>query len=112
MQESSRQNNNHILEGVSVMSNDIGKMKETCGKIRHLLDEGTYKIDAMLNILNNLKAKEESIVASGGDQAVVQQLNEEQVDSILEMLKTPAFQNLARQLLKKWAQAGPPPASN
>jgi organic radical activating enzyme len=69
-----------------------------------MIDEGTYKLDAILNIVNNLKTREQNIIATGASPAVIQQLNAEQVDSLLEMLKSPAFQNIARQVLLKWVE--------
>jgi|GEM_PF-1189422 len=93
----------NVLEQLTVMSADVNRLKEKCAGLRRLLDEGTYKIDSLLNVVNNLKTKEQNIAAAGGDQAVLQQMNEEQINGFLEMLKSPAFQNLARQMLIKWA---------
>ena len=33
-------------------------------------------------------------------------MNEEQIDNLLEMLKTPSFQKLARKLLTQWVNTG------
>lgn len=107
-----RINTNHntqILDNIVSLSANVSFFKDKCSYIRSLLDEGTYKIDAVLNIINGLKVKEQNIVASGGDQAVLQQMSAEQIDSLLEMLRTPAFQSLARQLLTKWVNPTPAP---
>jgi len=66
------------------------------------MDEGTYKLDAVLNVINGLKTKEQDMKNSGQEGPIIQQMNEEQINSFLEMLKTPAFQSLARQMLTKW----------
>lgn len=102
----------HVLDQINGMSADVSLLREKCVKFRNLLDEGTYKIDSLTKIVSNLKAAEVNNSAAGGDQAVLQQMNEEQINSFLEMLKTPAFQNLARQLLLKLASAGPAAGPN
>ncbi|MCR4441418.1 MAG: hypothetical protein QHH10_04650 [Peptococcaceae bacterium] len=100
-----------LLENIAAMSDQVAGLKERCSTLCSLLDEGTHKIDAVLNIINNLKVKERAILSAGGDQAVVQQMSEEQIDSILDMLKSPAFHSLLRQLLVKWASPGGSPAA-
>ena len=67
-----------------------------------LLDEGTTKLDSVLKIIAGVKTKEQEIMAAGGEHAILQEINEEQINNLLEMLKTPAFQKLARQLLMRW----------
>lgn len=99
------ENSAHVMEDISSMSSDINKMKEKCENLRKLMDEGTYKLDALLNVINNLKKRESSMAASINDEAAMKQLSEEQVDSMLDMLKTPAFQSVARKLLVKWTSA-------
>lgn len=101
-QKENGQKDTRILESMNVMSDEVIRIKEKCEYFRKLLDEGTYKIDSVLNIVETLKNREQNIIQAGGDQAVLQQMNEEQINSFLEMLKTPAFQNIARQLLIKW----------
>jgi hypothetical protein len=90
-----------ILENLETTSNEINNLKNMCRNFRTLLDEGTYKLDAVLNIVNSIKTREEEIMVAGGDQTVLQQINEEQINNLLEMLKTPAFQKIARQVLTK-----------
>lgn len=91
-----------FVEDLEVISKEIEYVYDTCGRLRRLLDEGTYKLDSILTIINNVKTKEQEIVASGGDPVILQQMNEEQIDNLLEMFKTPTFQKLARQLLTQW----------
>ena len=91
-----------VLENLESMSNEIGHFKSTCSYFRTLLDEGSYKLDSALKVIDNIKIKEQEIMVSGGEPAVLQQLNEEQIDNLLEMLKSPAFQKLIRQLLLRW----------
>jgi hypothetical protein len=91
-----------ILEDVNTMAYNIDNMKEMCGKIRRFLDEGTYKIDSLLNIISGVKAREHEIMAAGGDQTFLHQMNEQQIDSFLEMLKSPPFQKIARQMIVKF----------
>ncbi|MDD4047485.1 MAG: hypothetical protein PHI90_01420 [Clostridia bacterium] len=100
--EFSAQKGVSILESVNNMSNEIKNTKEMCIYLRNLLENGTYKLDALLNIIGGIKSKEQEILASGGDQSFVEQINEEQIDSFLEMLKSPAFQKIARQMLTKF----------
>lgn len=94
-----------VLDNIRTIKNDAMSIKEKCTSIRSFLDEGMYKIEAVQNIVNNMKTQESKISESGQDQAVIQQLTEEQIDSFLEMLKTPTFQNLIKQLLSKWASS-------
>ncbi|MGI6588651.1 MAG: hypothetical protein ACOX2N_07790 [Peptococcia bacterium] len=91
-----------ILENLELISQEINNVHSMCARLRILLDEGTSKLDSVLNIVKGVKTKEEEIMTAGGEQAVLQQLNEEQIDNLLEMLKTPTFQKLARQLLTRW----------
>lgn len=91
-----------FLDNLESMSQEINNVRGMCGRLRTLLDEGTYKLDAVLKIINGVKTKEQEIIATGGDPTVLQQMNEEQIDNLLEMLKTPAFQRIARQLLTQW----------
>jgi len=95
-----------ILENLDSISNEIKHVHHTCSNLRKILDEGTYKLDSIIKIINNVKTKEEEIKTSGGDPAVLQQINEEQIDNLLEMLKTPAFQKIARQLLSQYVNTG------
>jgi len=95
-----------ILEDLESLSKEIEFVHKGCNNLRGLLDEGTYKLDAILNIINSVKTKEQEIITSRGDPAVLQQMNEEQIDNLLEMLKTPSFQKLARQLLSQWINKG------
>lgn len=90
-----------ILESLATTSNEINNLKNMCSNFRALLDEGTYKLDAVLNIINSIKAREQEIMVAGENKAALQQINEEQIENLLEMLKTPAFQKIARQLLTK-----------
>jgi len=87
------------------MSDDINKIRERFISWRKMMDEGTYKLDAALNVVNGLKKREQDIKTSEKEGPVLQQMNEEQINSFLEMLKTPAFQNLARQMLSKWVSS-------
>jgi len=91
-----------IVEDLESLSQEIEFVHNSCNYLRRLLDEGTYKLDSILNLINSVKTKEQEIMTSGGDPAIFQQMNEGQIDNILEMLKTPSFQKLARQLLKQW----------
>lgn len=99
-------NSTVILENINTMSNEMENMKKTCEKLRKYLDEGAYKIDSVLNVINNVKNKEQNIMAAGVGTDEMKQMNEEQVDNLLEMLKTPAFQSVAKQLLTKWVNMG------
>ncbi|PKM86200.1 MAG: hypothetical protein CVU87_12890 [Firmicutes bacterium HGW-Firmicutes-12] len=92
-----------VLDSINVMSTKASEIRDKCNTFRSLLDEGSYKIDAILNVVDKLKTKEQTILEAGGDQAAIQQITEEQIDSFLEMLKTPTFQNLIKQMLHKWA---------
>lgn len=91
-----------VLENIDHMSAEISNLKMRCEQFRSLLDEGTYKMNAALNVVNGLKTREQNILVSGEDPATVQQINEEQIDSFLELLKSPAFQSIARQFLAKY----------
>jgi organic radical activating enzyme len=95
-----------ILEDLESLSKEIEFVHNSCNYLRRLLDEGTYKLDSILNIVNSVKTKEQEILTSGGDPVVLQQMNQEQIDNLLEMLKTPSFQKLARQLLSQWINTG------
>jgi organic radical activating enzyme len=95
-----------ILEDLEMLSKEIQFVYNSCNHLRRLLDEGTYKLDSILNIVNSVKTKEQEILTSGGDPVVLQQMNEEQIDNLLEMLKTPSFQKLARKLLTQWVNTG------
>ena len=94
--------NNQVLENMSSMSDEINRLRERFVGWRKMMDEGTYKLDAALNVVNGLKMKEQEIKTSGKEGPILQQMNEEQINSFLEMLKTPAFQSLSRQMLTKW----------
>lgn len=94
------------VQEIDLMSAEVNKLKERCTYYRTLLDEGAYKLDAVLKIIRNVRAKEVEIKNAGGDEAVLQQMDEEQIDHFLEMLKSPAFQNVARQLLVRFVSPG------
>ncbi len=91
------------LDQITMMTDQINQVKGKCENYRQLMDEGTYKLNAVLNIVDSLKVREQNIMTTGMDPSVIQQMNEEQIDSLLELLKSPAFQSLARQILIKWA---------
>ena len=93
---------NQLLENMTTMSEQINQLRERCVGWRKLMDEGTYKLDAVLNVVNGLKTKEQEIKTSQKEEPVLKQMSEEQINSFLEMLKAPAFQSLARQMLTKW----------
>lgn len=98
----SREQGAVVLENLAGMSNEVDNLKNTCSYFRTLLDEGTYKLNSALKVIDNIKIREQGIMVSGGESAVLQQMNEEQIDNLLELLKSPAFQQLARQLLLRW----------
>lgn len=100
-----RNGDTRILESITTMSGEVIQARELCQKLQKLMDEGAYKLDAVRNIINSMKTREQNILNTGGEQAVIQQMNEEQINSFLEMLKSPTFQSLARQLLVKWTAA-------
>lgn len=90
-----------LLNGINTLSNDVLSFKAKCENLRRLMDEGSYKLDAALNIINNLKVQEKNIISAAGDPVAVKQMSEEQIDGLLEMLKTPAFQSIAKQAMVK-----------
>lgn len=90
------------VQEIDLMSSEVNSLKEKCIFLRTLLDEGSYKLDSVLKIIGNVREKEVEIQNSGGDEAFVQRMSQEQVDDFLEMLKSPAFQKVARQLLVKF----------
>lgn len=98
-----------ILSNINSISSNLHVLREKCLSMRKLMDEGTYKLDSAVKIINNLKVQESNIMSAAGDPAAVKQLSEEQIDDLLEMLKTPAFQSLARQVLYKWVNPGATP---
>ena len=102
MEEQKQSGNSKILDSINTVSNDVLSFREKCLNLRHLMDEGSYKLDATLNIINNLKNQEKNIVSSVGDPVAIKQMSEEQIDGLLEMLKTPAFQSIAKQAMVKW----------
>lgn len=101
-----KNNGASVLEEIVNISGEVNSMKSRCQKVRTLLDEGTYKLEAVLNIVNNMKSREESIMTASESQESVQQITEEQVESMLEMLKSPAFQSLAKQVITGWVNKG------
>lgn len=90
------------LDQITILTDQISQVKGKCENYRQLMDEGTYKLNAVLNIIDGLKVREQNIMTTGMNPSVIQQMNEEQIDSLLELLKSPAFQSLARQILIKW----------
>jgi len=101
-----RRQEGQLLENIAAISGQVSGLKEKCSTLGSLLEDGTRKIDAVLNIVSGLKAQERAILSAGGEQAAAQQMSKEQIDSILEILKSPAFHSLLRQLLMKWASTG------
>lgn len=93
-----------IMEEVTTLTSQLNQARDLCGYLSNIINEGTYKLDAVLNIVSNLKTREQNIIATGASPNVIKQLNAEQVDSLLEMLKSPAFQNIARQFLLKFME--------
>lgn len=89
------------VEEIDLMSAEVNRLKEKCTYFRTLLDEGAYKLDSVIKIIDNVRAQEVEIRNVGADEAVLQHMDQEQIDQFLEMLKSPAFQNIARQLLVK-----------
>lgn len=102
METTNQAQQSKILAGINTLSGDVLGYREKCENIRRLLDEGSYKLEAALNVINGLKTQEKNIASAASDAAVIKQINAEQVDGILEMLKTPAFQSIARQVMLKW----------
>lgn len=88
---------------INKLSTEIKSLREKCLKMRELMDEGTHKLNSTVNVLEKLKSQEQNMVNSVDGPGEVRPMNEEQINSMLEMLKTPAFQNLARQMLLKWS---------
>ncbi len=96
--------NSKVMAEVLALTSELSQVKDVSNYLSNLIDEGIYKLDALLNIVSSLKVREQNILSTGGSAAAIQQLNEEQIDSLLEMLKSPAFQNIARQVLLKWME--------
>ncbi len=97
-----------ILAEINNLSMEISNLREKCLRIRQLMDEGTYKLNSTQNVLTKLKTKEQNIVNSAANQGTVRQMSEEQIDDMLEILKSPAFQNLAKQMMMKWFSQNSP----
>lgn len=93
------------VEELDLMSNEVKVLKERCMYFRTLLDKGSSKLDAVLKIIRNIHARELEIKEMDGDAAVLQQMNEQQINDFLEMLKSPSFQNVARQFLLRFVNA-------
>lgn len=91
-----------VLDSIDTMSRQANKAKEELARLHSFFNDSSYKIDAILNVVNSLKTKEQHIAVSGEDPALIQQISEEQLDSFLEMLKTPTFQSLIKQFLHKY----------
>lgn len=102
--DSPKTSETRVLDSIETMSSQANKAKEELARLHSFLNDSSYKIDALLNVVNSLKTKEQNIAVSGGDPALVQQISEEQIDSFLEMLKTPTFQNLIKQFLHKYVK--------
>lgn len=91
-----------MMAGIDSLNSEIVSLREKCLKVRHLMDEGTHKLNSSLNVLNKLKSQEQNIINSADNPVAVKQMSEEQIDGLLEMLKTPAFQNLLKQMMLKY----------
>lgn len=103
LNDKTRETNASLLENLNGMSHEMLDIKQKCEKWRKYLDEGAYKLDAVLNIIDGMKNREQSFMAAGAGPEAMHHMNEEQVDNILEMMKSPAFQSVAKQILTKWA---------
>ena len=90
------------MEQIYVLAAQAVELRDKCMNIRKLLDEGTSKLDSSLVVVNNLKKQEENFISTAEEPQKVKLLSEEQIDGILDMIKTPAFQNIAKQMLLKW----------
>lgn len=62
-------------------------------------DEVIYKIESFQQILNILKANEERKTSGKEVQVTMEKTSRDSIDDFLELLQTPAFQNVLRQLL-------------
>lgn len=91
--------NLHIMEQLNGLNNNLYNIRNKCEELRYKLDSAYNKLDSVSNLIQGMRNKEQEIVTAGGEEAVVNKMNEEQIDSILEMMKTPAFHNIARQVL-------------
>ena len=79
------------VEEIDLMSAEVNRLKEKCTYFRTLLDEGAYKLDSVIKIIDNVRAQEVEIRNAGADEAVLQHMDQEQIDQFLEMLKALLF---------------------
>ena len=95
--------NKPLVEGTGFMIDNLmialNEIEEECKKEQYGYYEVSRPENELVNIINNLKNQEKNIVSSVGDPVVIKQMSEEQIDGLLEMLKTPAFQSIAKQAM-------------
>ena len=53
------------VEEIDLMSAEVNRLKEKCTYFRTLLDEGAYKLDSVIKIIDNVRAQEVEIRNEG-----------------------------------------------
>lgn len=91
-----------LVSQLTVVENNVVKVRGHVDTARSLFDEVLYKIESFIQIMEIVSNNEERRI--NGKQAQlssVQKESKDTVDEIIELLQTPAFQSVLRQVLVK-----------
>lgn len=88
-----------LLGKLEVVGTGLTSTREHLNKTKIFVDEVIYKMESFQQIMDILKANEERKTAGVSALTASSKTTHDSIDDFLELLQTPALQNILRQLL-------------
>lgn len=98
-EESAKTASEKLVGKLEVFETGLINTREHLNQAKLFFDDVIYKMESFQQIMDILKANEERKTAGISAQAVSSKTTRDSIDDFLELLQTPAFQNVLRQLL-------------
>lgn len=91
-----------LVGKLNVVEENMVKIRGQVDSARYLFDDALYKIESLIQIMDIVKNNEERRIKNSEGQAQISIYNKDSkdtIDDVLELLQTPAVQNILRQVL-------------
>lgn len=88
-----------LIDKLSTYEKSINDFRGNVDLGKVLLDEVIFKVDSYIQIMDIVKSNEDRKAKGPQAQVSSERVNKDNIDDFLELLQTPAIQNILRQLL-------------
>lgn len=88
-----------LIAGLENYENGLIKISQQLDQGKLFLDQVLFYLDSFSKILDVIKETEQRKLVAPRSSVIVEKENKDTVDQILELLQTPVFQNILRQMI-------------